>query len=36
MGAVQSKRRRCVISTRASTEHNLDLTFASLDAWREV
>ena len=30
------KRQRCAIYTRKSTEHNLDLTFTSLDAQREA
>src|ERR1700674_1480305 len=31
-----SKRQRCAIYTRKSTEHNLDLAFNSLDAQREA
>ena len=36
MKQVVSKRQRCAIYTRKSTEHNLDLTFTSLDAQREA
>ena len=36
MKQVPSKRQRCAIYTRKSTEHNLDLTFTSLDAHREA
>jgi site-specific DNA recombinase len=36
MKQVASKRQRCAIYTRKSTEHNLDLTFTSLDAQREA
>jgi site-specific DNA recombinase len=35
MKPIASKRQRCAIYTRKSTEHNLDLTFTSLDAQRE-
>jgi site-specific DNA recombinase len=36
MKPIASKRQRCAIYTRKSTEHNLDLTFTSLDAQREA
>src|SRR6202522_3538215 len=36
MKPMASKRQRCAIYTRKSTEHNLDLTFTSLDAQREA
>jgi DNA invertase Pin-like site-specific DNA recombinase len=36
MKQVAPKRQRCAIYTRKSTEHNLDLTFTSLDAQREA
>ena len=36
MKPVAAKPQRCVIYTRKSTEHNLDLTFNSLDAQREA
>ncbi len=36
MKTVPSKRQRCAIYTRKSTEHNLDLAFNSLDAQREA
>jgi site-specific DNA recombinase len=36
MKQVASKRQRCAIYTRKSTEHNLDLAFNSLDAQREA
>ena len=36
MNGVVSKRLRCAIYTRKSTEHNLDLAFTSLDAQREA
>src|SRR6201981_34280 len=36
MKPVAPKRQRCAIYTRKSTEHNLDLTFTSLDAQREA
>ncbi len=36
MKQVPSRRQRCAIYTRKSTEHNLDLTFTSLDAQREA
>ena len=36
MKPIASKRHRCAIYTRKSTEHNLDLTFTSLDAQREA
>ena len=32
----QSRRQRCAVYTRKSTEHNLDLAFNSLDAQREA
>ena len=35
-GAATPKKQRCAIYTRKSTEHNLDLAFASLDAQREA
>jgi hypothetical protein len=36
MKPIAPKRQRCAIYTRKSTEHNLDLTFTSLDAQREA
>jgi site-specific DNA recombinase len=36
MKQIAPKRQRCAIYTRKSTEHNLDLTFTSLDAQREA
>src|SRR6202453_2293890 len=36
MKTMALKRQRCAIYTRKSTEHNLDLTFTSLDAQREA
>src|SRR5271154_5597349 len=36
MKPVAPKPQRCAIYTRKSTEHNLDLTFNSLDAQREA
>ncbi len=36
MKPVAPKRQRCAIYTRKSTEHNLDLSFTSLDAQREA
>ena len=36
MNGVVSRRLRCAIYTRKSTEHNLDLAFTSLDAQREA
>ena len=36
MKAMTPGRQRCAIYTRKSTEHNLDLTFTSLDAQREA
>src|ERR1700761_9387014 len=36
MKAIAPKRQRCAIYTRKSTEHNLDLSFTSLDAQREA
>ena len=36
MKPVVPKPHRCAIYTRKSTEHNLDLTFNSLDAQREA
>ena len=36
MKQVPSRRQRYAIYTRKSTEHNLDLTFTSLDAQREA
>ena len=36
MKTVATKRQRCAIYTRKSTEHNLDLAFNSLDAQREA
>jgi hypothetical protein len=36
MKPVTPKPQRCAIYTRKSTEHNLDLTFNSLDAQREA
>jgi site-specific DNA recombinase len=36
MKPIASKRQRCAIYARKSTEHNLDLTFTSLDAQREA
>src|ERR1700678_312181 len=36
MKTMALKRQRCAIYTRKSTEHNLDVTFTSLDAQREA
>jgi hypothetical protein len=36
MNTAVSKILRCAVYTRKSTEHNLDLAFASLDAQREA
>src|SRR5207253_11371316 len=36
MNGVVSRRLRCAIYTRKSTEYNLDLAFTSLDAQREA
>src|ERR1700723_467513 len=36
MKQLAPKRQRCAIYTRKSTEHNLDLSFTSLDAQREA